>query len=171
MPRHTEVTVEIGQECGIPRYSHRAYRRQQHPSGGAEGLTPGLAHGWHLASARSRPAAVAERQVGAEAVHHLRAARHRGVEPVGDEEIDGRPSSYWVIGIRPGKNKIHRRRARPIRLVPMIAARTPGLPQLRGAAVSPEDVPEAVVAIVPSARTQALAHVEDEVAGGIGRPG
>src|SRR5438552_8842016 len=59
------------------------------------------------------------------------------------------PSSYWVTDIRPGTNKIHRRRARAITLVLMIAARTPGVPQLRGAAASPGDVPEAVVAITP----------------------
>jgi len=31
--------------------------------------------------------------------------------------------------------------------VTMIAARTPGVPQLSGAVASPEDVPEAVVAV------------------------
>src|SRR5215472_10093780 len=59
------------------------------------------------------------------------------------------PSSYWVTDIRPAENRIHSRRASAIRLVPMIAARTPGVPQLRGAAASPEDVPEAVVAVTP----------------------
>src|SRR5690348_4504984 len=76
VPDQVEMALEVAPEQWVPRDPHRVLQREQDPSGGAERLPPGRGHRRDPARAGARSAAAAQRQVGTQAVHHLRAARH-----------------------------------------------------------------------------------------------